>query len=218
MLKGYLLANITDPEKRNAASQAWRAWVASLQQRSKEDDADAINAWLRSQHAESIRERKRGAQPRDFDLIGTEFHRWVRDREEKLGLINSAAFALFIQDDFAFYARWYERVRRAANDLTPGLEAIHFNAQNNFTLQYPVLLAALRRTDSEEEILRKLRIVATDLDILIARRTWNFKATDYSTMQYNMFQLVILSIRGKRAPEVSGPTHPEPAEAWKMLS
>jgi hypothetical protein len=108
-----------------------------------------------------------------------------------------------IQDDFAFYARWYERIRRAANDLTLGLEAIHFNAQNNFTLQYPVLLAALRRTDSDEEIIRKLRIVATYLDILIARRAWNFKATDYSTMQYNMFQLVILSIRGKAAPELA---------------
>jgi uncharacterized protein with ParB-like and HNH nuclease domain len=55
MLKGYLLANITDPEKRNAASQVWRARVASLQQLSKEDDADAIKGWLRSQHAESIR-------------------------------------------------------------------------------------------------------------------------------------------------------------------
>jgi hypothetical protein len=203
MLKGYLLANITDPEKRAAASHVWRARVASLQQLSKEDDADAIKAWLRSQHAESIRERKRGAQPRDFDLIGTEFHRWVRDHEAKLGLINSPAFASFIQDDFAFYAHWFQRIRQAANELTPGLEAIHFNAQNNFTLQYPVLLAPLRRADNDEAILRKLRIVATYLDILIARRTWNFKATDYSTMQYNMFQLVILSIRGKPAPELA---------------
>jgi hypothetical protein len=163
----------------------------------------SLKAWLRAQHAQSIRERKRGAQPRDFDLIGTEFHRWVRDHEQPLGLTSSAAFGSFVEEDFAFYARWYQRIRSAAELLTEGLEAIHFNAQNNFTLQYPVLLAPILRSDSEDEILRKLRIVSSYLDILIARRIWNWKATDYSTMQYSMFQLVILRIRGKGAEELA---------------
>ena len=203
MLKGYLLANITDVQRRNEASQTWRQRVAALQQLGKEEDADAIKAWLRSQYAQTIRERKSGAQARDFDLIGTEFHRWVRDNEESLALDSSAAFARFIQEHFAFYGRWYDRIRKAAESLTQGLEAIHFNAQNNFTLQYPVLLAPLQRTDSDEQIHRKLRIVSSYLDILIARRIWNWKATDYSTMQYNMFQLVILKIRGKSVPELA---------------
>lgn len=203
MLKGYLLANITDTAKRSEASQIWRKQISSLQQLGREEDADAIKSWLRSQYAQSIRERKRGAQPRDFDLIGTEFHRWVRDHEKPLGLSGSASFSRFIQDDFAFYGRWYERIRRAAESLTEGLEAIHFNAQNNFTLQYPVLLASLKRTDEEDQILRKLRIVAKYIDILIARRTWNWKATSYSAMQYNMFQLVILKIRGQSARELA---------------
>ena len=203
MLKGYLLANITDAQRRTEASKMWRAQVASLQQLGKEEDADAIKSWLRSQHAQSIRERKRGAQPRDFDLIGTEFHRWVRDHEQELDLTTSAAFGRFIQEDFGFYGRWYERIRKAAETLIEGLEAIHFNAQNNFTLQYPVLLAPLRRKDSEDTIYRKLRIVSSYLDILIARRIWNWKATSYSAMQYNMFQLVILKIRGKSAAELA---------------
>jgi hypothetical protein len=203
MLKGYLLANIGDSKHRNEASQTWRTRVAALQRFGKEEDADAIKAWLRSQHAQTIRERKSGAQPRDFDLIGTEFHRWVRDHEEPLALANSNAFARFIQEDFAFYSLWYERIRKAAADLTPGLEAIHFNAQNNFTLQYPVLLAPLLGSDSDEQIRQKLRIVSAYLDILIARRIWNWKSTDYSTMQYNMFQLVILNVRSKSVPELA---------------
>lgn len=203
MLKGYLLANITETDRRNEASRVWRDRVAALQQLGKEEDADAVKAWLRSQHAQTIRERKRGAQPRDFDLIGTEFHRWVRDHEEPLSLTASLAFGRFIQEDFQFYSRWYERIRQAAEILTPELEAIHYNAQNQFTLQYPVLLAPLRRTDSDDEIHRKLRIVAAYLDTLIARRIWNWKATDYSTMQYAMFQLVILAIRGKPVPELA---------------
>ncbi len=203
MLKGYLLANITDLDHRNKASHTWRDRVAALQQLGKEEDADAVKAWLRSQYAKDIRERKRGALPRDFDLIGTEFHRWVRDHEDPLGLTTSAAFGLFIQKDFDFYSNWYQRIRDAAETLTNGLETIHFNAQNNFTLQYPALLAPLRRDDSEEDILRKLRIVANYIDILIARRIWNWKDTSYSTMQYNIFQLVILNIRGKSTAELT---------------
>ena len=159
MLKGYLLANITDTDRRNEASRVWRNRVAALQQVGKEEDADAVKAWLRSQHAQTIRERKRGAQPRDFNLIGTEFHRWVRDHEDPLGLKGSAAFGRFIQEDFDFYCRWYERIRQAAETLTPGLESIHYNAQNRFTLQYPVLLAPLRRADGHELLQHAIRDV-----------------------------------------------------------
>jgi len=202
MLKGYLLANIADADRRTEASKLWRHRVGTLQQLGKEEDADAIKSWLRSQYAKTIRERKRGAVPRDFDLIGTELHRWVRDKEVSLGLSTGATFFKFIQNEFEFYTRWYEQIRRAADALTPGLESIHYNAQNNFTLQYPTLLASLKRDDTEQNILRKLKIVSTYLDILIARRIWNWKATDYSTMQYTMFQLVILEIRGKSVSEL----------------
>ena len=203
MLKGYLLANITDSDRRKTASSVWRARVAELQKIGKDEDADAIKSWLRSQHALTIRDRKRGAKPRDFDLLGTEFHRWVRDNEEALGLKASLDFGRLIEEDFAFYTRWYQRLRQAAETLTEGLEVIYYNAQNNFTLQYPVLLAPLVRTDTEEELLRKLHIVATFINILIARRIWNWKSTSYSAMQYNMFQLVILNIRGKSAAELA---------------
>ena len=200
MLKGYLLANITDADSRNSASHLWRKRVTSLQDLGKEEDADAIKAWLRSRHAVTIRERRRGAEPRDFDLIGTEFHRWVRDHEQvPLGLSSSTEFARFIKEDFAFYSDWYTRLRQAAETLTDGLESIHFCAQNNFTLQYPVLLASLRRKDDEREILRKLRVVSAYLDILITRRIWNWRAIDYSTMQYAIF-VIVREIRDKKMP------------------
>lgn len=202
MLKGYLLANISDAEKRTRASRAWKERVQSLAELGKDEDADGIKSWLRSQYAESIRERKRGAAPQDFDLIGTEFHRWVRDHEDRLGLDASAGFARFIERDFAFYGRWYERLRRAAETLTPGLECVHFNAQHNFTLQYPVLLAPLRVEDEEAGALRKLRIAAAYLDILIHRRIWNWRAIDYSTMQYAMF-LVMRDIRAQNAADLA---------------
>ncbi len=201
MLKGYLLNNITDTKRRSAASSIWQKRIAALRALGKDEDADGIKAWLRSQYAKTIRERKRDAQPQDFDLIGTEFHRWVRDHEEDLGLAGSAAFARFIEEDFAFYTYCYERIRKAADEFTRGLESIYYNAQHGFTLQYPVLLAPLCRADSENVILRKLRVVASYLDILITRRIWNRRAIDYRTMQYAMF-LVMREIRGQDLPKL----------------
>ncbi len=202
MLKGYLLTNIDDEKARVRATDVWRQRIADLQSLGREEDADAIKSWLRSQYAQSIRERKAGATPQDFDLIGTEFHRWVHDHEEDLGLGNSAAFAGLIERDFSFYAKQYRRIREAGETLTKGLECIHYNALTRFTLQYPVLLAPLRIEDKEDELLRKLRAVSRYLDILIARRMWNFRATDYSTVQYAMF-VVMRDIRGKGAEEVA---------------
>jgi hypothetical protein len=196
MLKGYLLANITDDQRKLAASHVWKDCIGQLQELGKDEDADCLKAWLRSQYAKTIRERKRGAVPQDFDRIGTEFHRWVRDHAEALGLAGSGDFARFIEHDFDFYARQYFRIRKAALMPISGWETVFSAAQLNFTLQYPVLLAPLAPADREPEILRKLRVTGAFLDILIARRIWNFRAIDYSTMQYAMF-LVMRDIRGK---------------------
>ncbi|MBN8656042.1 MAG: DUF262 domain-containing protein [Anaerolineae bacterium] len=202
MLKGYLLANITDTEKRTRASRIWKERVQAFAELGKEEDSDAIKSWLRSQYALSIRERKRGALPLDFDLIGTEFHRWVRDHEEDLGLKSSADFAQFIERNFSFYGKWYERLRLAAGTLTKGLECIYYNAQHNFTLQYPLLLAPILVGEDEQIALRKIRVVAAYLDIMIHRRVWNWHAIDYSTMQYAMF-IIMRDIRGKNIQDLT---------------
>lgn len=201
MLKGYLLASITDADDRVHAGKVWKERISALMELGKDEDADGIKSWLRSQHADTIRERKRGAAPEDFDLIGTEFHRWVRDHEERLGLEKSSDFVRFIDQEFAFYGHWYERLRKAATTFTPGLECLYFNAEHNFTLQYPVLLSPLQIDDSDDTILRKIRVAAAFLDVLIHRRIWNWHAIDYSSMQYAMF-IVMRDIRGKSTEEL----------------
>ena len=186
MLRGYLLSNIEDADRRNRASETWRRQVQTLQSIDKEDSTDAIKAWLRSQHAKSIP---------DFDRIGSEFHRWVGERNKALDLTGTDSFATFIERDFAFYSDQYHRLRLASRELTPGLERVYYNAQNNFTLQYPVLLAPLRVEDTEEDILDKIRITAAYIDILIHRRLWNFLAIAQRSMADPMFW-VMHAIRG----------------------
>ena len=121
---------------------------------------------------------------------------------DRLGLEKSADFVRFIDQDFAFYSHWYERLRKAADKLTPGLECIFFNADHNFTLQYPVLLSPMQLKDSEDTILSKVRVTSAFLDILIHRRIWNWHAIDYSTMQYAMF-VIMRDIRGKSMTELT---------------
>jgi hypothetical protein len=202
MLKGYLLTNITNADDRVRAGKVWKERIGVLMDLGKDEDADGIKSWLRSQYAKTIRERRRGAAPEDFDLIGTEFHRWVRDHEDRLKLAKSEDFVRFIERDFTFYGHWYERLRKAADTLTPGLECVYFNAEHNFTMQYPVLLSPLQVQDSEETILRKVRVAAAFLDILIHRRIWNLHAIDYSTVQYAMF-IIMRDIRGKSIDELA---------------
>lgn len=195
MLKGYVLANITDLQDRQSANSHWRQRLLELNQLGKETDADCIKAWLRSQYAQTIRERKKGARPEDFDRIGTEFHRWVRDFRETIGLNESSDFTDFIMRDFDFYSQQYINLMEASTDLVSGLERVFYNANHGFTLQYMLLLAPLKPSDSKEVIRLKLGLVSTFVDILIAWRLWNFRSILYSTMQYAMF-LVMREIRG----------------------
>jgi uncharacterized protein with ParB-like and HNH nuclease domain len=194
MLKGYLLANI-DETKRTAASNRWRDRIRELNDTGKEVEADCFKAWLRSQHATKIRERKKGAKPEDFDRIGTEFHRWLRDAADTVGLKQSDDFYRFIDRDFDFYSRQYLRLMEAAQKPVAGLEHVLYNAQHGFTLQYMLLLAPLRPDDSEPVVVRKIGLVAQYLDILLTWRLWNFRTIAYSTMQYAMF-VVMRDIRG----------------------
>lgn len=193
MLRGYLLSNIDDADRRNGASETWRRQVQTLQNIDKEDSTDAIKAWLRSQHAMSIQ---------DFDRIGSEFHRWVGERDKELDHTDTDSFATFIERDFAFYCDQYHHLRLASRKLIQGLECIYYNAQNNFTLQYPVLLAPLRVEDTKEDRLSKIRITAAYLDILIHRRIWNLQEIAQRSMADPMFA-VMHAIRGAGISELS---------------
>lgn len=190
MLKGWLLANISEDDKRAVAGNDWTERIAALRKLGKDEDSDAFKAWLRSQYALTTRERKKDAKPGDFDRLGPEFHRWLREHDDKAGLVSSEAFFNFVHRDLRFYTGWYERLRHASRTLSPGLEAVFYLAQYGFTLQYPLLLAPLRADDTESTALVKVRLVADYLDIVLARRLWNFKLIAYSPMQYAMFQVM----------------------------
>lgn len=205
MLRGHLLSNVASPKRRQTASDAWMHVISRLMDLDEEvgresiKPEDAIQAWLRGQHAETstrysreIQEADRG----DFEQIGNEFHRWVRKNSTPLGLDDEAAIVRFITRDFQFYADWYIRLRRAARELCPGLEDVRHVGAHSFNLQFMVLLSALRVGEQEEISLRKIRIVSAYLDIRLHRRLWQGDGIGQTQMRDEMFR-VAKSLRGK---------------------
>jgi len=201
MLKGYLLANISDEAGRNEANVTWRATMRRLADIAQDAPADFLKTWLRSQYAEKIRERKRGARPEDWDRIGTEFHRWTRENAKTLGLTLGKPFQDFIDVDAAFYAAAYQRALDAARGEDPELVYVAYNADREFTLQYQLLLAPLTPNDDRATVARKMDLVARFVDIVLARRIWNNKSIAYSTLQYSMF-VTMRAIRRLEVPEL----------------
>ena len=194
MLKGYLLANM-EPAGRSGTNNLWRNRIQELKAAGDDRGADFFKAWLRSQYATKIRERKKGATAEDFDRLGTEFHRWLRETHEALGLHHPVDFLRFVEENFDFYSRQYLTIRQAQEKPIAGFEHIFYNQGLRFTLQDMLLLAPLQPRDSEPTIECKLRLVARFVDIRLAWRIWNFRSIDYSTMQYAMFT-VMRDIRG----------------------
>lgn len=187
MLKGYVLSNIRDEADQRTVNERWKAHMQAFKELGDDEDVDFFKNWLRARWAETIRPGKAGAENKDFERIGSEFHRWVRDRTDWLGLTDDPAFVGFVLRDLDFYARQTLRIRRAARQVTPGLESIRYNEERGFTLQTQLLLAALHPDDPQAVVDTKLRLVADFLDIWLARRVWNFRTIAYSSVRYTLF-------------------------------
>lgn len=205
MLKAYLLAPIEESQARTLVNQTWKQQVLELISwggtHEPERDANCIKAWLRAQYAESTRDRKAGAVDKDWELIGSVFHRWVRDHSAQLGLGKAQANQKLMAESFPFFAKAYRRILDASKHYTPGLQAIYYNAHNDFTWQSTVLLAPLVETDDDETLRRKLAVTATYLDIWLMRRVVNYIRVGYSSVSYAMW-LLCRDIRRKPLAEL----------------
>lgn len=122
MLKGFLLARIAEPAKIAEANQLWRRRITELKDIDKNADSDFIKHWLRGKYAETIRERKKGAVPRDFDLIGTAFHKWVRDNRKTVCLNKAGDYATFVCQYFDRMSRRYIHLLEMSHTMTVGWE------------------------------------------------------------------------------------------------
>jgi len=201
MLKGYLLSKIENDTIRQQANDLWKSRILELKGLGKEEESDFIKNWIRSHYAESIRERKKNATPGDFDIIGTSFHKWVREHNDQMSLRKSKDFEDFVLKQFDKFSRIYLDLKKYSSTLTKGFEYVFYNANRNFTLQYQLILAAIDPAETKEESDRKIKLVSCFLDLYFTRRIFNYKTVDYSAIVYNVF-LLSKKFRRKPVPEL----------------
>ena len=190
MLKSFLLARSGDESTIERLNTLWRNRITELTDAEKNADAEFIKAWLRGDYAETIRERKSKASPGDFDIIGTAFHKWVRDNTDKLGLEKSVDFEHFVDHEFARLSSRYLDLINATNNCTTGLETVYYLACTGFTLHPPLILSAITSDDDEATFYTKVDLVAKALDIYLVRRMVNYRNFGYSSVVYTMFNLM----------------------------
>ena len=201
MLKSYLLARVGDETTIRSLNERWRQRVTELADTEKNADAEFVKAWLRGNYADTQRERKANATPGDFDIIGTAFHKWVRDNTHLTGLSLESDYRRFVEVEFLGLSDRYLDLLHASQQLQPEFEAVYYNARTGFTLQLPVILAAITPEDDDDTFKEKAALVAGALDIFVVRRIVNNKNFGYSTVVYTMFNL-IKRVRNRPADEV----------------
>ncbi|MDN5316098.1 MAG: hypothetical protein PWR08_222 [Thermoanaerobacterium sp.] len=202
MLKGYLLSEIDDNTIRNKANDLWKNKIVQLKEIEKDGDADFIKNWLRAQYAETIREGKKDAENKDFDIIGTTFHKWVRENKAIVGLNSSADFEKFVLKNFSMYADIYIRLKDYSRKFNKDYEHVFYNADRGFTLQYQIILSAIKSDDTQDVVNKKIKMVSCFIDQFISIRIFNFKTVDYSSIKYTVFNITKM-IRNKDIQELA---------------
>jgi len=189
MLKGYILTNIKDEAKRANANEIWKTQITKLNEYDKKEESDFFKNWLRAKYAESIRERKKGSVNKDFETIGVQFHRWVREKKEFLNLATTDDFYEFVKE-FEFFSNIYLKIKKISKNLNKKFEYVFFNSYNNFTLQPPLLLASIKSSDSQEIVDKKIKLVSQYIDTFIVLRAINRRTLGYSSISYTVYNLI----------------------------
>ena len=200
MLKGYVLSRFRDSKDREKANRFWKEAVQSLHKESKEEDQQFIQAWLRSQYAETIRQSTAGSSNEDFEKIGTRFHSWFRDNLSKMGLKADApdGFQRILHTEMKYFLHAYRDILDAQKEEKAGLEYVFYIKHWGIapSLASSLMLAPLKSTDSPDVTRQKINEVARYLENFAVRRSINFRKFGSSSIRYTMYSLV-KELRGK---------------------
>ncbi len=121
MLKGFLLSEIDDNVQRNKANDIWKETMLTMQDLGKNEDLNFLKTWLRAQYAETLREGKKDAENKDWDIIGTAFHKWARENTVMLGLRRSDDYNRFVAKEMVTFAKAYSLLVKGFHYFRQGI-------------------------------------------------------------------------------------------------
>jgi len=204
MLKGYILSNIKEIEQKYRLNDLWRERILELNKIHKDEDLEFSKAWLRAKYAETIRPGRKGAANEDFEKIGTRFHSWVRDNEDKIKLRTNQDFLDFVIKYFDFFVKIYLKINKARTDLQKDLESTYYINERGLatSIYLPLLMSPIKLEDDEKTINKKFALVSKFLEIFVVFRSVNYRNYAHSSIRYTMYSLV-KEIRGKGVKELA---------------
>lgn len=201
LLKGYLLSNINDSQANAESHARWISTVNNLKSISPEEDSQFLKTWLRAQHADSIRGKKRGDAPGDFEIIGDSYHRWMINNKDRLGLANSDDFQQIVSELIPFYERIYTKIKTAEAEWSDAFPHVFYNGSRGISLQPMIILAAIRSDDTSADVNKKIKLVSIFLDIFAVSRTISGKDNTYDNVRDPIFAIT-KRIRGLSVSEL----------------
>ena len=190
MLKGYILANIKDEQKRESANVLWKEQVLKLISIDKSEDEEFFKKWLRAKYANTVRERKQWSVNQDYERIGTAFHKWVRENgSAELWLVRSDDYSRLVQEEFKYFSGLYFQIQKAKLVLDPRYPSVFYNHYHTFPYQDVIMLSAVKYGDDEAIVESKLKLISEFLEMFIVLRLINYRSLGSSAISYTMFNL-----------------------------
>ena len=199
ILKGYLLSKIVEnhDEFETKAEEANTFWINRIHlikntTEYSESDLDFFRAWLRAKYAETQRAKKIDSENEDFELIGTQFHSWVKNNSKKIGLQKPDDYYYFIRSDFDFYSSIYLQIHHFKYHYEVNQEYLYINAPYTIadSLSFPLLLSPVSKIDNEEEIEKKIKTVSRYIDCFTNIRMLQNRTITQSSIRNNLYELV----------------------------
>lgn len=191
LLKGFLLSGVSVPEQNQIAHEAWQGVVNKLNKLGNDEASVFIKNWLRAKYAKTNRARRTDEEPKDFDVIASNYHRWVIDNKNMLGLINNDDYFSFINENFIFFANVYLKVRELETNLNRESPFVYYNNSRDLTIQAMVILSAIKVGDNDTVIDDKIKLISYYLDMVATIRYLKSKANTYDALRDISFRMVI---------------------------
>ena len=198
MLKAFIIQQV-DEGDRNAVNKIWQQNITQIKNafdtqssgNVKAEDVDFISTWLRAKYAETIRETKKGAEDRDFELLGEKFHTWVRQNARTaMKLTQPKQYMELVTVEMEQMTKLYLRIKKYSEQLTKGYEAVFYNAHRDITYQTYLIMSTIRVDDAPMVVDTKIKMVAAFVDIFASTRIFNYKKINWNTNKFLLFRLM----------------------------
>ena len=198
MLKAYIIQQVVESD-RDSVNNVWQKNIACIKNAfdsqssgvTKAEDVDFISTWLRAKYASSIRETRKGAEDRDFELLGEKFHNWVRmNAKTGMHLTQPKQYKELVTIEMSLMTKLYLRIKEYSEQLTPGYEPVFYNAHRDITYQNYLIMATVRVDDAPSVINQKIKLVSTFIDIFASTRIFNYKKINWNTNKNLLFRVM----------------------------